>query len=85
MPRVRYSFALHPVKDVDIIRWLELQPNVTAAIRKALLAYIERPSHTDLADRLDMVASMINALRFAPVVHQESEGEAGLPCHRENG
>lgn len=80
MPRVRYSFALHPVKDADIIRWLELQPNVTAAIRKALSAYIERPTHADLADRLDTVTSMVNALRFAPLVRQgEGEAEKGEP------
>jgi len=80
MPRVRYSFALDPIKDVDIIRWLTLQPNITAAIRKALSAYIERPSHTDLADRLDMVASMVNALRFAPLAHQGTgEAEEGEP------
>ena len=80
MPRVRYSFALHPIKDADIIRWLELQPNVTAAIRKALFAYIKRPSHAELADRLDTLASMVNALRFAPLAHQSGgEAEEGEP------
>jgi hypothetical protein len=80
MPRVRYSFALHPIKDADVIRWLELQPNITSAIRKALSAYIERPSHADLADRLDMITSMVNALRFAPLAHQsEGEAEEGEP------
>jgi hypothetical protein len=80
MPRVRYSFALDPIKDADIIRWLTLQPNVTAAIRKALSAYIERPSHVDLADKLDAVADMVNALRFAPLAHQDAgEAEEGEP------
>lgn len=80
MPRVRYSFALHPIKDADIIRWLELQPNTTAAIRKALAAYVERPSHADLSDKLDAAMNMINALRFAPLVHQGTgDVEKGEP------
>lgn len=79
MARVRYSFALDPIKDADIVRWLELQPNITAAIRKALLAYVERPSHVDLADRLDAMAGMINTLRFAQPVHQSEGAEAGEP------
>ena len=33
MAAVRYSFSLDPIKDADLVRWLEMQANTSAAIR----------------------------------------------------
>ncbi|MBN1921168.1 MAG: hypothetical protein JW892_07995 [Anaerolineae bacterium] len=37
---VRKSLVLDMERDVDLVRWLDAQPNVSEAIRAALRAYI---------------------------------------------
>ena len=63
--KVRYTFALDAIKDADVIRWLELQGNTSAAIRGALKAFLTSPSHDDLGCKLDEILTVIRTLRFA--------------------
>jgi len=64
MAAVRYTFTLSAVKDADVVRWLELQPNISAAIREALKAYVQRPTHYDLSHKMDEVLTAVRALRY---------------------
>lgn len=74
--KVRYTFALDAIKDADVIRWLELQGNTSAAIRGALKAFITRPTHDDLAHKLEEVLTTVRTLRFVgPSEPQEGEGQ----------
>ena len=75
--KVRYTFALDAIKDADVIRWLELQGNTSAAIRGALKAFLARPNHDDLSRKLDEVLTAIRTLRFiGPPEPQEGEGRS---------
>lgn len=75
-PKVRYSFALDALKDADVIRWLEMQGNTSAAIRGALKAFVARPTHDDLGRKLDEVLTAIHTMRFVgPAESQEGKGQ----------
>jgi len=65
MPAVHFSFTLDAVLDSHIIRQLGTQPNLSALVRAALIAYFERPSHADLDVKLDTI---LEALRNVQVV-----------------
>jgi len=79
MATVRYTFALDAIQDADVVRWLALQPNVSAAIRAALVAYVDRPTHADLSEKLDEVLSALQGMRFVSAGSlpqaQEATGE----------
>lgn len=77
MATVRYTFTLDAIQDADVVRWLALQPNVSAAVRQALKAYIERPTHADLGDKLDEVLGAIRGMRFVSAVDLPQGEEAG--------
>jgi hypothetical protein len=75
MASVRYSFTLDAVKDVNVIRWLDSQPNTSAAVREALKAYTEKPTNADLAAKLD---DILNAFQTAQwVAHAPAQIESG--------
>jgi len=65
MAVVRYSFTLDAIKDADTVRRLELESSITEAVRIALRAYYDRPSHQDLGVKLDEV---LDCLRGVQVV-----------------
>jgi len=65
MAVARFSFTLHAVHDSHIIRKLGMQPNLSATVRAALVAYFERPSHADIDVKLDTI---LEALRNVQVV-----------------
>jgi len=65
MASTRYTVSLDPVGDSRYIRKLELEPNTSAAIRAAIIAYYDRPTHQDLAGQLDQV---LDALRGVKVL-----------------
>lgn len=65
MPAVHFSFTLDANLDSHTIRKLGTQPNLSATVRAALVAYFERPSHADLDVKLDTI---LEALRDVQVV-----------------
>lgn len=79
MATVRYTISLDAIKDAHIVRWLETQPNVSAAVRQALLHEIETVKLSDLEHKLDRV---LDALRNVRVIKgtgagttEETQGE----------
>ena len=65
MASVRYSFTLDAIQDARYVKWLGTQANLSAAVRAAIVAYVDRPSHKDLDDKLDR---LLDALRNVQVV-----------------
>jgi len=78
--RVHYSFRLHAVHDADLIRWLELQPNKSAAVREALIAYVRAPSLGTMAAKQDEILAAIRALRVVASVAEGQEKDAESPA-----
>lgn len=74
--KVRYTFALDAIKDADVIRWLELQGNTSAAIRGALKAFLARPNHDDLDRKLNEILAAVKTARFVALEPQEGEGRS---------
>jgi len=72
MPAVHFSFTLDANLDSHTIRKLGTQPNLSATVRAALVAYFERPSHADLDVKLDTI---LEALRNVQVVKGEGAPE----------
>ena len=85
MATVRYTFTLDAIQDADVVRWLALQPNVSAAVRQALKAYVERPTHADLGDKLDEVLSAIRGIRVVEVGDLPQEGGGSEPAKAATG
>ena len=65
MATTRYSFSLDSLKDAHIIKWLETQPNLSAAVRVAILHEIEKPTMYDLDAKMDRI---LDTLRNVQVV-----------------
>lgn len=65
--KVTVSFTLDDVEDRDILRWLEAQENRSAAVRRALRAYLGRGEVT-LADVYQAVRDLERRLRAGAVV-----------------
>jgi hypothetical protein len=55
------NFSLDP-NDKDILRWLDEQPNQSAAIREAIRYYIAREDGITLADLLAEIRSLPSRL-----------------------
>lgn len=66
MATVRYTFSLDAIQDAAVIRWLEMQPNTSSAVREALRAYTAQPTLADLDGKLDLV---LDALRGVQVIN----------------
>jgi Arc/MetJ-type ribon-helix-helix transcriptional regulator len=73
MPAVRYSFTLDAIQDAALIRWLEMQPNASAAVREALREHLDQPTRAQLDAKLDRV---LDALRNVQVVQGSACGDA---------
>jgi len=73
--KVRYTFALDAINDAEVIRWLEMQGNTSAAIREALKAFVNRPNHDDLSRKLDEVLTTVRTLRFVGPAEAREEGQ----------
>jgi hypothetical protein len=71
----RFSFSLDVVKDFHIIKWLETQPNLSAAVRQALLEKIETPGLGEIGHKLDRV---LDALRNVQVVTPGADHDAPI-------
>lgn len=75
MASVRYTFSLDAIKDTKIVKWLDSQPNTSAAVREALKAYVERPTSAELGARLDEILNAIQSARLmAPMPQEPTEG-----------
>jgi pyrroline-5-carboxylate reductase len=74
MPSVRYSFTLDAVKDINVIRWLDSQPNTSAAVREGLKAYIEKPTNADLAAKLDEILNAFQTVQWVATTPAQIEG-----------
>jgi hypothetical protein len=60
------NFSLDP-NDKDILRWLDEQPNQSAAIREAIRYYIAREDGITLADLLAEIRSLPSRLHVVAV------------------
>jgi hypothetical protein len=83
MSIVRYTVTLHPILDARVIKWLEQQPNMAAAIREALYQHLDQPSRAELAVKLDQLAELIKTHPSPPLpelppkdLHSSEEPEA---------
>lgn len=76
MPSVRYSFSLDPTADARLVAWLEAQHNTSAAIRSALLAYLDRPTAAELEAKLDQVLNRLNSTPIAQAANDQAQGTA---------
>jgi len=86
MPTVRISASLDAVKDARLLRWLDEQSNASEAIRKALYAYIDRPSHSDLSARLEQLLEMVQKMKVVEVPEvEEAQTEEGEPAKARRG
>ena len=72
MATARFTFSMDAVKDAQYIRLLELEPNTSAAIRAAVIAWYDRPSHHEIDAKLDRV---LDALRGVQVIGAASSDQ----------
>ena len=86
MPTARISASLDAVKDARLLRWLGEQSNASEAIRKALYAYIDRPSHGDLSARLEQLLEMVQKMKIVEAPEaEEVRTEDGEPAKARKG
>lgn len=76
MAVVRYSFTLDAIKDADLVRRLGLESSTTEAVRAALRAYYDRPSHQDLAVMLDEVRDCLRGVQVIGTGGQVTDSES---------
>ena len=79
MASVRYTFSLDALKDVEVVRWLDSQPNTSAAVREALRAYVEKPTNADLNAKLDEILNAIQTVRWTSPVPEPREPQGEEP------
>lgn len=79
MASVRYTFTLDAIKDADVVRWLDSQPNTSAAIREALKAYVEKPTNAELGAKLDEVLNAIQTARLVTPAQAEEKPQRDEP------
>lgn len=84
MAVVRYCFSLDPKRDAALIRWLDRQSGTTYAVRRALQAYVERPSHAELEAKLDQVLDVLRGVQVIGAGATATEG-AGEPARAVKG
>jgi hypothetical protein len=77
MATVRYTFTLDAVKDAGVVRWLDSQPNTSAAIREALKAYVGKPTNAELGAKLDEVLNAIQTARLVTSSPAQPEASQG--------
>lgn len=83
MAIVRYSFCLDAIRDARYIQKLELEPNLSAAVRAAVIARYDRPTLQEIDAKLDRV---LDALRNVQVVGVGSEiGDQAEPARARAG
>jgi len=85
MPTVRYSFSFDTGRDGGIIRWLDSQPNASAAVREAIQACIASPSRADLEAKLDRLLEMMRNMRTVEVPAEETPAEGDEPAEARKG
>jgi hypothetical protein len=73
---VRFTFSLDAIKDARYIQKLALEPNLSAAVRAAIMAFYDLPTHKELDAKLDQV---LDALRNVQVVSASSTETAETP------
>ena len=83
MPTVRISVSLDAIDDARLLQWLDKQTNASEAVRKALYAYIDRPSHGDLSARLEQLLEMMQRMKVVEV--EEAPTEDGEPAAARRG
>jgi hypothetical protein len=79
MASVRYTFSLDALKDAEVVKWLDSQPNTSAAVRAALKAYVEKPSNADLSAKLDEILNVIQTARWTSPIPETREPQGDEP------
>ena len=74
MARQTITFVLDTERDRDILRWLEIQENKSAAIRKAIRACLGRDAIT-LADVYEAILDL-QRRNWAPLSDAQASGAA---------
>jgi hypothetical protein len=82
---VRYTFSLDALKDAEVVKWLDSQPNTSAAVRAALKAYVEKPTNADLNTKLDEILNAIQTARWTSPVPEPQEPQGEEPEAAVNG
>jgi hypothetical protein len=67
------NFSLDGNADKDILRWLEGQPNQSAAIREALRYFMLREGGVSLADVMAEIRALPSRLRLVAVSSDQVE------------
>ena len=83
MPAVRYSISLDPVNDARLVRFLAQQANVSAVVREALYAYVDKP--TAVETKLDSLLEMMRNMRTVEVPAEETPAEGDEPAEARKG
>lgn len=76
MASVRYTFSLDALKDAKVVKWLDSQPNISAAVREVLNAHVEGPTNANLGAKLDEILNAIQTARLVRPAPQQ-EGPQG--------
>lgn len=79
MASVRYTFSLDALKDAEVVKWLDSQPNTSAAVRAALKAYVEKPTNADLNTKLDEILNAIQTARWTAPISEPQEPQGDEP------
>jgi hypothetical protein len=77
MATVRYTFSLDALKDAGVVKWLDSQPNTSAAVREALKAYVEKPTNAELGAKLDEILNAIQTARWTSPLPEEARESQG--------
>ena len=85
MASVRYTFTLDAIKDADLVRWLELQVNTSAAVRDALRAYVAQPTHAHLDAKLDRLLDTLRGVHVVKGASVDDEPAEGEPAAARRG
>lgn len=80
MAAVRYTFSLDAIQDADLVRWLELQPNTSAAVREALRAYVDRPTRGQLESKIDQVLDILRGVQVVQAGTAASDDSEAEPA-----
>ena len=88
MPTVRISASFDPVRDADVLLWLNKRGNVSDAIRQAVRICIQvarEPTRADLEAKLDRLLEMMRNMRTVEVPAEETPAEGDEPAEARKG
>lgn len=80
MATARFTFSMDAIQDAAYIRRLELEPNLSAAVRAAIIAYYDRPTHGQIDAKLDQVLDALRGVQVVQAGAGEAEQEGAEPA-----